>query len=88
MRVSTDRTLVELFALHVTTLANGSLVNIVVHTAGCIDPGLVLPLVTALGKRREIIGEDTYFIHVKASTSLSIWSVAHHRVDIRIERLH
>ncbi|KAI4264974.1 MAG: hypothetical protein L6R38_009734 [Xanthoria sp. 2 TBL-2021] len=38
-------------------------VSIVVHTASSIEPNLALHLITALGKRREVTGEETYFLH-------------------------
>ncbi|RDW65612.1 hypothetical protein BP5796_10304 [Coleophoma crateriformis] len=38
-------------------------ISIVVHTASSLDVSLALPLVAALGRQREVSGEDTYFIH-------------------------
>ncbi|KAI9656895.1 MAG: hypothetical protein M1821_003534 [Bathelium mastoideum] len=38
-------------------------INIIIHCASSINPSLPLNLVTALGKQREISGEQTYFIH-------------------------
>jgi hypothetical protein len=45
-------------------IANGNVVTIVIHTASSIDPGLARPLVSALGKVKQVVGEDTHFIHV------------------------
>ena len=41
-------------------LADSSIVNIVIHTASSIGPGLALPLITALGRRKEAIGEGIF----------------------------
>ncbi|RDW59919.1 hypothetical protein BP6252_13006 [Coleophoma cylindrospora] len=38
-------------------------ISIVVHTASSLDVSLALPLVTALGRQREVSGADTFFIH-------------------------
>lgn len=60
-------------------------VSIVVHTASSIEPNLALHLITALGKRREVTGEETYFLHV---STFSITSPAvHYEIDLGIERL-
>ncbi|KAI9706233.1 MAG: hypothetical protein M1820_004808 [Bogoriella megaspora] len=41
-------------------------ISIVIHTASSIDAGLALPLITGLGKQREVSGKQTYFIHTSA----------------------
>ncbi|KAF4612842.1 hypothetical protein G7Y89_g15531 [Cudoniella acicularis] len=39
------------------------LLSIVIHCASSLDERLALHLITALGKQREVRGEETYFIH-------------------------
>ncbi|KAL9058634.1 MAG: hypothetical protein Q9162_001641 [Coniocarpon cinnabarinum] len=41
-------------------------ISIVIHVASSIDPGLALPLIDALSKRKEATGDKTYFIHTSA----------------------
>ncbi|KAI1041890.1 hypothetical protein LB505_007642 [Fusarium chuoi] len=41
----------------------GSSVNVIVHAANSIDPGLALPLINALAKQMEVDEKPTYFIH-------------------------
>lgn len=45
-------------------VANQFLVDIIIHTAGSIDARLAIHLIKALGKRREVTGNDTFHIHV------------------------
>ena len=45
-------------------MADPFLVSIVIHTASSIEPQFALHLITALGKRKELTGQDTYLIHV------------------------
>lgn len=47
-------------------LADNFLVRIIIHTASSLNESLALHLITALGKQREVTGEETYFIHVSA----------------------
>jgi hypothetical protein len=43
---------------------NSVLVNVVVHTASAIDARVVTAIIKALGHRRKISKEETYYIHV------------------------
>lgn len=47
------------------------LVDIIVHTASSSDPRLVSHLIKALGQRRKVSKEKTYFIHVSLSSIFS-----------------
>ncbi|KAF4493402.1 hypothetical protein FAGAP_10475 [Fusarium agapanthi] len=38
-------------------------INVIVHAANSIDPGLTLPLINGLAKQKEATGKPTYFIH-------------------------
>ncbi|KAL9609303.1 MAG: hypothetical protein Q9167_005921 [Letrouitia subvulpina] len=44
-------------------------IRIVVHTASSIDSRLALHLISALGKQKEVSGEDAYFIHTSGSSA-------------------
>ena len=59
--LSNEKTVVESILRHD--------ISIVIHTASSLDPGLALPLITALGKRREASGEQTYFIHTSGTSA-------------------
>jgi hypothetical protein len=41
-------------------------VGVVIHTASSLNFGLAAPLINALSKQKEITGDETYFIHVRA----------------------
>ncbi|KAF4964988.1 hypothetical protein FSARC_7166 [Fusarium sarcochroum] len=41
-------------------------INVVIHTASSIDPGLAFPLINALAKQGETTGKATHFIHTSA----------------------
>ncbi|PVH79367.1 NAD(P)-binding protein [Cadophora sp. DSE1049] len=44
-------------------------ISVVIHTASCIDAKLVLPLISGLGKQRELSGKETAFIHTSGTSS-------------------
>ncbi|KAH7386207.1 hypothetical protein BKA64DRAFT_136350 [Cadophora sp. MPI-SDFR-AT-0126] len=44
-------------------------ISIILHTASCIDTKPVLPLITGLGKQRELSGRETTFIHTSGTSS-------------------
>lgn len=44
-------------------------VDMVVHTAGNIDSGMLSSLIHALGQRRRASGRETFFIHVSLSSN-------------------
>ncbi|KAI1190690.1 hypothetical protein F5B17DRAFT_386199 [Nemania serpens] len=46
-------------------------IDIIIHTAGSIDARLAIHLIKALGKRREVTGNDTFHIHSSVSTGYS-----------------
>ncbi|KAL0941547.1 nad dependent epimerase dehydratase family protein [Colletotrichum truncatum] len=46
----------------------GNKIDIIVHTAGAVDPRPISNLVKGLGDRRKIKGQDTYFIHTSVAT--------------------
>lgn len=49
-----------------------AIVSIVIHCASSIEPSLALHLITALGKQKELSGDETYFIHVSTLLALYI----------------
>ncbi|KAI4863797.1 NAD(P)-binding protein [Hypoxylon rubiginosum] len=46
-------------------------IDIVVHTASSRDPSLITHIIKALGRRREVSGKETYFIHSSVATVFS-----------------
>lgn len=44
------------------------LVDVVIHRASAIDSRIVSALIKALGRRRELSGEETDFMHVSLSS--------------------
>jgi hypothetical protein len=54
---------------------------VIVHTASAIDSRIVSALIEALGQRRELSGEETYFIHVSLS-SIPFYYATEHKLVI------
>ncbi|KAI0164988.1 hypothetical protein GGR57DRAFT_220357 [Xylariaceae sp. FL1272] len=46
-------------------------IDIVVHTAGSIDPSMAIYLIKALGKRRKVTGKPVFHIHSSVTTGFS-----------------
>ncbi|KAL6800911.1 hypothetical protein GGI42DRAFT_327151 [Trichoderma sp. SZMC 28013] len=46
-------------------------VDIIIHCASSLDPNLAYPLISALQKRRQATGKDTYFIHTAGMGAFS-----------------